>query len=460
MTVNIPNWTSANLSDISLVVRGITFPASAKLNEWSIDRVCCLRTSNIQKKLDLRDVYFVDRSYVKREEQIVQPGDILMSMANSYELVGKVARADNLIYPSAFGAFLAAVRPTDVINGSYLFNFLKSSEAQRKLREGSSQTTNIANISASTLGKLEIPLPPLAEQRRIADKLDTTLARVDALNDRLARITPLLKRFRQSVLAAATSGRLTKDSYSETSLFSEKLKYVCEIFSGYAFKKSQYSDSGSKLLQIANVSYGKVIWDEVAYIPIDLAKLEFDKFSLKVGDIVLALNRPITNGQLKIAMVKEYDLPTTLYQRVARFRCKNIKINTEYLYIYLQSPKFFNFVKSNLQGSDQPYINTSSVGDFDLEIPAIEEQTEIVRRVETLFAFADRLEARLQSAQTAAERLTPALLAKAFRGELVPQDPNDEPAAELLRRLREARAADTASKPKRGRATKALTVSE
>ena len=70
-------------------------------------------------------------------------------------------------------------------------------------------------------------------------------------------------------------------------------------------------------------------------------------------------------------------------------------------------------------------------------LPHFDEQTEIVRRVETLFAFADRLEARLAQAQTAATRLTPALLAKAFRGELVPQDPNDEPAAELLRRLQQ-----------------------
>ena len=76
-----------------------------------------------------------------------------------------------------------------------------------------------------------------------------------------------------------------------------------------------------------------------------------------------------------------------------------------------------------------------------IPVPPVEEQTEIVRRVEILFAYADRLEARLQTARTAAERLTPALLAKAFRGELVPQDPNDEPAPELLRRLREARAA-------------------
>ena len=65
----------------------------------------------------------------------------------------------------------------------------------------------------------------------------------------------------------------------------------------------------------------------------------------------------------------------------------------------------------------------------------MDEQAEIVRRVETLFNFADRLEARLRTVQAATERLTPALLAKAFRGELVPQDPNDEPAIELLRRL-------------------------
>ncbi len=107
-----------------------------------------------------------------------------------------------------------------------------------------------------------------------------------------------------------------------------------------------------------------------------------------------------------------------------------------------------------------PKINQQTVINIPCELPELDEQTEIVRRVETLFAFADRLEARLQSAQTAAERLTPALLAKAFRGELVPQDPSDEPAAELLRRLRAARAADTASKPKRGRAAKASTVSE
>jgi len=79
----------------------------------------------------------------------------------------------------------------------------------------------------------------------------------------------------------------------------------------------------------------------------------------------------------------------------------------------------------------------------------VEEQSEIVRRVEKLFAFADRLEERLSQAQAAVQKLTPALLAKAFRGELVPQDPNDEPASELLKRLQESRT--DSAKPGRAR---------
>jgi type I restriction enzyme S subunit len=91
---------------------------------------------------------------------------------------------------------------------------------------------------------------------------------------------------------------------------------------------------------------------------------------------------------------------------------------------------------NNTKGSvGQVNISLSQCRAFEFPVPSSEEQAEIVLRVETLFAFADRLEARLQTAQTAADRLTPSLLAKAFRGELVPQDPNDEPASELLKRL-------------------------
>lgn len=84
---------------------------------------------------------------------------------------------------------------------------------------------------------------------------------------------------------------------------------------------------------------------------------------------------------------------------------------------------------------------------FSISVPTLREQTEIVRRVEALFAYADRLEARYAAARNQVDRLTSALLAKAFRGELVPQDPNDEPASVLLDRINAARATAPA-KPK------------
>ncbi|MDB6133000.1 MAG: hsdS [Verrucomicrobiales bacterium] len=84
-----------------------------------------------------------------------------------------------------------------------------------------------------------------------------------------------------------------------------------------------------------------------------------------------------------------------------------------------------------------------------IAVPPKTEIIEIVRRVKTLFAFADRIEARLVTAQKTVERLTPATLAKAFRGELVPQDPNDEPAADLLARLKSEGFAATPTKTRR-----------
>ncbi len=94
-------------------------------------------------------------------------------------------------------------------------------------------------------------------------------------------------------------------------------------------------------------------------------------------------------------------------------------------------------------------LSISKVSALELPQPHKLEQTEIVRRVEQLFAFADQLEARVKAAQTRIDRLTQSILAKAFRGELVPQDPNDEPASQLLERIKAQRAAAPKAKRKR-----------
>ena len=109
-------------------------------------------------------------------------------------------------------------------------------------------------------------------------------------------------------------------------------------------------------------------------------------------------------------------------------------------------------------GGGKPGLNLQNIKDVTFALPSQEEQTEIVRRVEQLFAYADTIEQQAKAAKERVDNLTQAILAKAFRGELVPQDPNDEPAAELLRRLQAERA--TAPKASAGRGRKAVVQSE
>jgi len=120
-----------------------------------------------------------------------------------------------------------------------------------------------------------------------------------------------------------------------------------------------------------------------------------------------------------------------------RIRLDRSRLSPEFCIISLTSPYGIHQLQKNAkQAVNQASINQTDVRSVAVSLPSLSEQSEIVRRVETLFTFADRIEARLTAAQRAVDRLTPAVLAKAFRGELVPQDPNDEPASVLLERMR------------------------
>ena len=272
---------------------------------------------------------------------------------------------------------------------------------------------------------------------------------MDAVNTRLARVSPLIKRFRQSVLAAATSGRLTEDWRSAREAphpwSRVVLANVANDFSyGSAAKSAKVGSV--PVLRMGNIQDGRLVWDDLVFSD-DVA--EAKKYELSYGDVLFnRTNSPELVG--KTAVFKG-ERAAIYAGYLIRVRCGD-SLLPDYLNYCLGSPAGRDYcwsVKSD--GVSQSNINAKKLAAFEFNLPAIEEQTEIVRRVETLFAFTDRLEARLQAAQTAANRLTPALLAKAFRGELVPQDPNDEPASELLKRL----AAQVPAGPSKGRRAKA-----
>lgn len=174
-------WEWVRLGDVIEIIRGITFPASEKTRESAPGRIACLRTANVQERIEWNDLLFVDRSFMGREEQVIAPHDIVMSMANSRELVGKVALIEDIPVPEAtFGGFLSVLRPHLVLP-KFAMIMLRTGDARGCLIDSSSQTTNIANISLAKLRPLLFPLAPLAEQSRIVAKVEELMALCDRL---------------------------------------------------------------------------------------------------------------------------------------------------------------------------------------------------------------------------------------------------------------------------------------
>ncbi|WP_353237623.1 restriction endonuclease subunit S [Limnohabitans sp.] len=198
-------WAFERLGNVCEIVRGITFPSSKKQTSRSSDVVACLRTSNVQSEIDWDDLIFIEPGFVGREDQWVQKGDTMISMANSYELVGKVALVRDVRERATFGGFIAAIRP-HVLEPEYLYLLLRSPYMQAQMRVTASQTTNIANISLGGMRPIPTPIPPKEEQTQIVAKVDELMALCDKLETQQQNRRKIQNNLRQSTLqAVATS---------------------------------------------------------------------------------------------------------------------------------------------------------------------------------------------------------------------------------------------------------------
>jgi type I restriction enzyme S subunit len=300
--------------------------------------------------------------------------------------------------------------------------------------------TTFKELSGSAAAKLPFLLAPGREQKRIADKLDTILTRVDAVNTRLTRVPHLLKRFRQSVLAAATSGRLTEDWRDGRALNWDQPLFadvVVESSTGLVRSASeQFSLQEGLVPYLKMNSVGEMWGYECIDLPgVNCSTEEFKRYELRQGDWLF-------NTRNSVELVGKscvWNGPSGVVfnNNLLRIRFQ-AGINPMWVEIFFRSPKGRDLLATVKSATTSvAAIYQGSLMGLAMLLPPEDEQTEIVCRVEALFAFVERLEARLQTAQTATERMTPALLAKAFRGELVPQDSNDEPASELLRKLQQ-----------------------
>lgn len=297
-----------------------------------------------------------------------------------------------------------------------------------------------------------VPIAPLPEQNRIADKLGVLLARVDACRAHLDLVPDILKRFRQSVLADASSGELTREwreerrirlSWQEAALGA----LLTDVRYGTS-KKCAYEPSKTPVLRIPNVVDGTINLENMKYADFD--EDEKAKLALLPGDLLMIRSNGSVGLVGRTALVSAREAGYLYAGYLIRLRPDTERVRPAYLSVFLGSPALRAAIESTARSTTGVNnINAEEIRGFQVQVPCLEEQDEIIRRVDSLFIWASKLEVCHRATQSRVDFLTPATLAKAFRGELVPQDPNDQPADELLAKIKTEQSTAAAERPRR-----------
>jgi type I restriction enzyme S subunit len=186
----------AQLGDIAAFIRGINFKPDDVVPLGTEGSVGCMRTKNVQDQLECEDVWGVPREFVRRDEQMLKEGDILISSANSWNLVGKCSWVPKLQWPASFGGFVSVLRANQgKVEPRFLYYWFSSTRTQALLRSFGQKTTNISNLNIERCLNMRLPLPPLPEQRRIAAILD----KADALRTKRREALAHLDELTQSI---------------------------------------------------------------------------------------------------------------------------------------------------------------------------------------------------------------------------------------------------------------------
>ena len=414
-------WSSCKIDDVCKIIRGITFPKTAKTTEKLNDHIPCLRTTNVQESTDWKNLIYIPSKYVKDESKLVKISDILISNSNSLDLVGKVSYVDQIIKNSTFGGFITIIR-SHSCDSKYLFYQLRSSQIKNYFRGIASTTTNISNISTSKIADTEIFLPPLNEQKRIVAKIEELFSLIDSAKDTLEKTQVLLKQYRQSILKHAFEGKLTAEWRENNQLSFVTLKHVTNIIMGQSPSGESYNNNGDGVpLLNGPTEFGNKFPTEIQWTtsPTKICK---------TNDLLFCV-RGNTIGRMNWAD-KEYCIGRGLCAINSR---NNMNIQLVFYFLSLKGLE----IRLSGSGSTFPSISKASLENFKIPLFSNTEQESLLSKIEENFLLIEKNEKIVDQLLLQCNQIKNSILKQAFEGKLVPQDPNDEPAEILLQRIRE-----------------------
>lgn len=427
MTNQLPNgWINAPIGDLCELINGRAF----KPTEWKDSGLPIIRIQNLNNAnatFNYFDGEVLDKHKVKTGNLLFAWSGTPGTSFGAHVWKGSNAVLNQHIFKIDFSESLISK------------NFFHYAINQ-KLDElvGNAQGgVGLRHVTKGTFEKTALAFPPLAEQKEIATLLDNLLAQVDTLKTRLDAIPNILKRFRQSVLAAAVSGKLTE---IEKNWEIVKLKDVATSRLGKMLDKQK--NQGEPRLYLRNVNVRWNDFDLSDDFEMRMSDEEAKELIVKKGDILIC-----EGGEPGRCAIWKDDNEDYVYQKALHNVRVGERLIPEWLCLVIKDSADSNKLDEYFTGTTIKHFTGKALKEFSFPFPPIEEQTEIVHRVESLFAFADQIEQRVKVAQQRVNHLTQAILAKAFRGELTAEWREQNPelisgensAAALLARIQSER---------------------
>lgn len=425
-------WAETTLDECTLLNPKLDHPVP---NDAQISFVPMLAVSDISGEIEgPQDRAFgeVSKGYTR-----FQTGDVIFAKITPCMENGKIAVARELTSKLGCGSTeFHVLRPLGGISADFIWRFLRQSSFRTDAERSMTGAVGQRRVPLDYLRAHTIPVPPLPEQRRIVAKIDSLSAKSRRARDHLDHIPRLVEKYKQAILAAAYTGRLR--GAISTPLVETQIADLLQSGpqNGLYLPKSRYG-RGTPILRIEN--YGLNEFDEVdRWQQVDIPRDVQSLYALKAGDLIInRVNSPSHLG--KSLVVSDSMVDAVFESNMMRMHFRSIG-HPRYIQLYLSS----TIGRGRLIGRAKWAVNQASINQGDVTgtfVPMVSlgEQIEVVRRIETAFAWINRLASEATSARKLIDHLDQAVLAKAFRGELVPQDPNDEPASTLLERIGAAR---------------------
>lgn len=324
---------------------------------------------------------------------MIAPGDLLVSWSASFKTI---------LWPGPPGVLnqhIFKVTERDGNDRSYVRHAIEAAfdEMRRKV-----VGIGMMHLRRADFLGHKVPCPPADTQAAVGRYLDWVEQGCSGdepkLGQEVAQQGAVVVRLRDALNRIEQAARLRKDAARERTALvgraaatafadnpTERLGDYATVQSGYAFRSDWFSHDGIRLARNANVGHGKLDWSDEARIPLD-RRSEFARFELVEGDILVSLDRPIISSGVKVARVRHDDLPCLLLQRVGRVILRDASLDPEYLFRWLQSPRFVLSIDPG-RSNGVPHISQKQIEAIPFAAPTLEEQRRVVRHLDTLDAY-------------------------------------------------------------------------